>query len=85
MSSSISSLFPNAPSTAANASSNAAPAQPAQPTVHPSPDTVKLSEVQQIHQLYNQGQSVTQISRSLSLSVEAVNSYLNISNPSSAG
>lgn len=77
---SISSLFPNATSTAANTPSDDAPAQPVQAGANTSTDTVKLSEAQQIYQLYNQGQSVTQISTSLSLSVAAVNSYLNISN-----
>lgn len=77
MSISISSLFPNA---TANAPSNDAPAQPAQAAANASTDTVKLSEAQQIYQLYNQGQSVSQISTSLSLSVAAVNSDLNLSN-----
>ena len=79
MSSSISSLFPNAPSTAANASSNTAPARPAQPAEHAAEDTVQLTEAQRVHQLFFQGQKVSQIAFSLSLSVQAVNSYLNIS------
>jgi len=80
MSFSISSLFPNAPSTPANASASAAPAQPAAPVAKASTDTVKLSEAQQVYQLHHQGKSVAQISSSLSLSVAAVNGYLNISN-----
>jgi DNA-binding NarL/FixJ family response regulator len=44
-----------------------------------SSDTVQLTEAQQVYQLYNQGYQVTQIASSLSLSVAAVNSYLNIS------
>ena len=80
MSFSISSLSPNAGSTPANTSSNAAPAPPAPPAAKASTDTVKLSEVQQVYQLHNQGKSVSQISTTLSLSVAAVNSYLNISN-----
>jgi DNA-binding NarL/FixJ family response regulator len=41
-------------------------------------DTVHLTEAQQVYQLYNQGMQVKQIASSLSLSVAAVNSYLNI-------
>ncbi|MFZ0958434.1 MAG: hypothetical protein WAN60_18980 [Candidatus Sulfotelmatobacter sp.] len=78
--SSISSLFPNAPPPVANASSNAAAAQPAQADTNAATDTVQLTEAQQVYQLFNQGQSVSQISSSLGLSVASVNSYLNISN-----
>jgi DNA-binding NarL/FixJ family response regulator len=45
--------------------------------------TVQLSEAQQVYQLYNQGQQVTQIAATLNLSVEAVNNYLGISNTNS--
>jgi DNA-binding CsgD family transcriptional regulator len=78
--SSISSLFPNALPPAANASSNAAAAQPAQTVANVATDTVQLTEAQQVYQLFNQGQSVSQISSSLGLSVASVNGYLNISN-----
>jgi DNA-binding NarL/FixJ family response regulator len=70
---------------AANASSNQAQAQEQQqtqrqqqPTTTAS-DTVQLTESQQVYQLYNQGFQVSQIASSLSLTVAAVNSYLNIS------
>jgi len=65
---------------AANSSSNAAPAARTQQTTSAPADTVKLSESQQIHQLYNQGQKVSQIAFSLNITVEAVNSYLGIPN-----
>jgi DNA-binding NarL/FixJ family response regulator len=39
---------------------------------------VRLSESQQVYQLYNQGQQVSQIATSLSLPVEIVNNYLGI-------
>jgi DNA-binding CsgD family transcriptional regulator len=42
-------------------------------------DTVQLTEAQQVYQLYNQGQRVSQIASSLSLSQAAVNGYLNLS------
>jgi DNA-binding CsgD family transcriptional regulator len=77
--SSISSLLPNALPAAANASSSATATQPAT-AAHVATDTVQLTEAQQVYQLFNQGQSVSQISSSLGLSVASVNSYLNISN-----
>ena len=46
-----------------------------QPTVS-SADTVKLTVAQQVDQLYNQGQAVSQIASNLSLTVSAVNGYL---------
>ncbi len=46
-------------------------------------DSVRLSEAQQAYQLYNQGLPITQIASSLSLSVAAVDNYLNISSSSS--
>jgi len=42
-------------------------------------DTVQLSEAERVYQLHDQGQPVSQIANSLSLSVAAVNSYLEIS------
>jgi len=78
--SSISSLFPNALPAAANASSNATAAQSAPTAANVATDTVQLTEAQQVYQFFNQGQSVSQISSSLGLSVASVNGYLNISN-----
>jgi len=79
MSSSISSLFPNTPPVAANVSSSPAPVAKAQPAPKVATDSVQLSEAQQVYQLYNQGQRVSQIASSLSLSEAAVNGYLNLS------
>jgi DNA-binding NarL/FixJ family response regulator len=79
MSISISSSLSPASVAAANAYSNSAAAQRIQPTTNDSADTVKLSESQQVHQLYDQGQQVSQIATSLSLPVDTVNSYLGIS------
>jgi DNA-binding NarL/FixJ family response regulator len=81
MSLSISIVLTTAPVTAAN--SGAAAAAPApqkvqQPAQSAGPDTVTLTAAQQVFQLYNQGQSVTQIATSLSLSVSSVNNYLGI-------
>jgi DNA-binding NarL/FixJ family response regulator len=64
---------------AANPSPNSAAAPAAQLPTSNSEDTVRLSESQQVYQLYNQGQTVSQIASSLSLPVDTVNSYLNIS------
>jgi outer membrane protease len=63
---------------AANSSSTSAARNP-QPTINNTADTVQLSASQQVYQLYNQGQTVSQISTSLSLPVAIVNSYLGIS------
>ena len=82
MSTSISSALLNAPSVAANPSVNVALAPPAarpQPATNVAADTVQLTEAQQVYQLYNQGQRVSQIASSLSLSQAAVNGYLNLS------
>jgi len=81
--SAISSLFPNVSSSAtgaaaSNASANSA-TQEVQPAGSGTGDTVSLSPAQQVHQLYQQGQAVSQIAVNLSMSVETVNSYLNIS------
>jgi DNA-binding NarL/FixJ family response regulator len=50
--------------------------QPTNQQTANSADTVKLTEAQQVDQLYNQGQAVSQIASNLSLTVSAVNSYL---------
>jgi DNA-binding NarL/FixJ family response regulator len=80
--------IPNSVSTAASAanpSSNAPAAQPSpqpEPAATSEPDTVQLTEAQQVYQLYNQGQQVPQIADTLRLSVAAVNGYLNLSSGS---
>jgi DNA-binding NarL/FixJ family response regulator len=75
--------FSISPSTAAlaaaNPAPNPAPAQRVQQPANNGGDTVKLTESQQVYQLYNQGRTVSQIASSLSLAVSAVNNYLNIS------
>jgi DNA-binding NarL/FixJ family response regulator len=65
---------------AANSSSDASPAPKTQAATNATTDTIKLSESQQIHQLYNEGQKVSQIAFNLNITVEAVNSYLGIRN-----
>lgn len=72
---SISSSLPAAAVAATNSSARSAATQPTQPQA----DTVRLSESQQVYQLYNQGQRISQIAANLSLTVSAVNSYLGIS------
>jgi DNA-binding NarL/FixJ family response regulator len=80
--------IPNSVSTAASAakpSSNVPAAQPSpqpEPAATSEPDTVQLTEAQQVYQLYNQGQQVPQIADTLRLSVAAVNGYLNLSSGS---
>jgi DNA-binding CsgD family transcriptional regulator len=86
MSSAISSLLStasvNAASAASSNSANSTVAQSTQ-TAASSGDTVTLSPSQQVHQLYQQGQAVPQIAVALDLSIETVNSYLNISSAKS--
>lgn len=62
----------------ANASSKVATAQPAPQSTNNEAYVVRLSEAQQVGQLYQQGQQVSQIASSLSLTVQTVNSYLGI-------
>jgi DNA-binding NarL/FixJ family response regulator len=78
MSTSISSLSLATLSTANTALAAGAAARP-QPAANAGGDTVQLTESQQVVQLYNQGQRVTQIASSLNLTEAAVNSYLNLS------
>lgn len=78
MSISISSSLSIASLAAANSSSTSAAAQNTQPTTNASADTVRLTASQQVYQLYDQGQTVTQIATNLSLPVEIVNTYLGI-------
>ncbi len=77
MSLAISSSFP-AETITANVSTRSAAASLAQPPAQVAGDTVQLTVAQQVYQLYNQGQQVSQIASSLRLSVEAVNGFLNI-------
>ena len=66
-------------SLAATPSANTSTAtQKVQQPANTAGDTVKLTVSQQVYQLYNQGQTVTQIANSLSLTVGTVNNYLNI-------
>ena len=85
MSSAISSVASAASVNASAASSNSANSAAAQ---NPQPaasagDTVTLSASQQVHQLYQQGQGLSQIAVSLGMSIDTVNSYLNISSAKS--
>jgi hypothetical protein len=68
-----------APPDAAESYANTAAAREAQPTANNTADTVQLSESQQVYQLHNQGQTVSQIATSLSLPIDLVNTYLGIS------
>jgi DNA-binding NarL/FixJ family response regulator len=81
MSISISSSVPITSLAAGNATTNSVAAQNTQPvqqtTARPA-DTVTLTLAQQVYQLYNQGQRVSQIATSLRLPVETVNNYLGI-------
>jgi DNA-binding CsgD family transcriptional regulator len=70
----ITSALSSASLAAAGSTSTAVAARNPQPP--PSADTVQLSEAQQVYQLYNQGQTASQIATSLSLSVSEVNIYL---------
>jgi len=45
-------------------------------------DVVELTQSEQAQQLYNQGQTVPQIAFNLKSSIQAIESYLNISNNS---
>jgi|HubBroStandDraft_6_1064221.scaffolds.fasta_scaffold374061_2 DNA-binding NarL/FixJ family response regulator len=78
MSISVSSALATA-SVAANSPSTSAAQRIQQPTnqqTASSADTVRLTVAQQVYQLYNQGQAVSQIASNLSLTVSAVNGYL---------
>lgn len=76
---SVASGAPTASASPAPLSEPAPQVQPVQQAANSSADTVKLTSAEQVYQLYNQGQKVSQIASSLSLSVAAVNSYLNLS------
>jgi len=89
MSIAISSALSTASVAAANAPSTAAVQQQeqvqqqVQQSTSASADTVTLTAAQQVYNLYNQGQTVSQISTSLSLPVSTVNNYLGITQTSS--
>jgi len=78
MSISISSSLPVASTAVASPAPSQAAAQSARQPAANGEDTVKLSESQQVHQLYHQGRTVSQIASSLSLPVDLINGYLNI-------
>ena len=86
VSSAISSLLSTVSVNAVNAArtnpANSALAQTSQANAATG-DTVTLSPSQQAHQLYQQGQAISQIAVALGLSVETVNGYLNISSTKS--
>jgi DNA-binding CsgD family transcriptional regulator len=82
--------IPSSLSIAAPAAANPSPTPAAAPVAQPVPqniqvsaDTVTLTEAQQVYQLYDHGQTVTQIAISLNLPIESVNSYLGISTSTS--
>jgi len=79
MSISISNTLATPASDTANSYSNTATARQVQPTAGNAADTVRISESQQVYQLYRQGKTVSQIATSLSLPPELVNNYLGIS------
>jgi DNA-binding CsgD family transcriptional regulator len=69
----------SAPVAAANSAAAAAPApQKIQQPTTAAAYTVTLTEAQRVFQLYNQGQRISQIASSLSLSENVVNNYLGI-------
>jgi DNA-binding NarL/FixJ family response regulator len=82
MSAAIPSSLSIASAAAATPTPNTAAAQKIQQPANDGGDTVKLTVAQQVYQLYNQGQTITQIANHLSLAVSAVNSYLNLSSQS---
>jgi DNA-binding NarL/FixJ family response regulator len=78
MSISISSSLSTESFAAANSSSTSAAAPTQQGTTDQSAYTVRLTEAEQVYQLYDKGQQVSQIATSLSLPVSRVNNYLGI-------
>ena len=75
-----------ASSGAANSSPNPTPSQSAPQVAEngdATADTVTLTEAQRVYELYNLGQTVTQIATVLNLPVESVNNYLGISSATS--
>jgi len=80
MSLSIPSSSPTAAYNGPAVSSTAAATPPAQPATENAPYVIKLTVAEQAFQLSLQEQTVPQIANQLSLTVEAVNSYLGITN-----
>lgn len=78
MSISISSSLSAASLAAANSFSTSPAARTPQPSANESAYTVRLTEAQQVYQLYTQGQQVSQIATTLSLPTSTVNNYLGI-------
>lgn len=78
MSFSISSIQATDVTVAQKAAASVPGPKPLPPVTHEK-DVVELAESQQVYQLYNQGQRISDIATTLRLSVEAVNSYLGIS------
>ena len=76
ISSALSTVAANTSPNTTETTQNPGPQQPVSSAGY----TVQLSEAQQVYQLYNQGQQVTQIAATLNLSVAAVNNYLGITN-----
>jgi hypothetical protein len=80
MSLSIPSSFPTASPSEASVPRTAVAASPAQPPAEDPPFVIKLTEAQQVYQLSLKDQTVPQIANQLSLTVAAVNNYLEINN-----
>jgi DNA-binding NarL/FixJ family response regulator len=76
ISGSFASLFST---TAAVSASGAAAVQKPQPVTTNNAYTVRLTEAEQVDQLYSQGHTVPQIAFNLDLTAQAVDKYLNIS------
>lgn len=77
----ISNSFDNLFPAAASGSTVAAAVQEMQPaSSNLAEDTVRLTQPEQVQQLYSSGHTVPQIAFQLSLSYRAVDQYLNISN-----
>jgi DNA-binding NarL/FixJ family response regulator len=72
----------SAATAAATNSTSAPPPQPAPQPVNNSDDTVKLTEAEQVFNLYTQGQTVSEIATNLNLTVSDVNSYLGLTSSS---
>lgn len=62
----------------ANVGSTTVAERDPKPAVNTATDTVQLTEAQQVYQLFNQGQLVSEIAAQLNLTVSAVNLYLGV-------
>jgi hypothetical protein len=74
------SVLGSQPTPPATSSAPISTVQPAQKTASPA-DTVKLSQAGQVHLLKQQGQSISQIATSLSITAATIDSYLGITVP----